>query len=146
MVVACTITWVCCALTALLSLMLVAVLVADAPGLFEEMHRRNPELSDQGVSDSTIESMTWTLGIGCLVWALSSAILAVLAFNRLRWAAIGLVVSAGSVALLCLAGSIVSPPLAVPGVLAAVSAVLLVQPASQRWLAGRSAPRPTGMM
>jgi hypothetical protein len=144
--VACAITWVCCGLAAMLSLILVAALIADAPGLFAEMQRRNPELADQGVSDSTIESMTWTLAIGCLVWAVVSGVLAVLAFNRFRWAGIALVVSAGSVALLCLAGSVVSPPLAVPGVLAAVTAVLLVQPASQKWLARREAPRPTGMM
>jgi hypothetical protein len=144
--IACAITWACCGLAALLSLILVAALIADAPGLFAEMQRRNPDLADQGVSDSTIESMTWTLGIGCLVWAVVSGVLAVLAFNRLRWAAIALVVSAGSVALLCLAGSVVSPALAVPGVLAAVAAVLLVQPASQRWLAQGEASRPTGMM
>jgi hypothetical protein len=141
--VACAIAWVCCGLTAMLSLMVVAALLADAPGLFAEMQRRNPDLAEQGVSDSTIESLTWTLGVGCLVWALVSGVLAVLAFNRIRWAGIGLVVSAGAVALLCLAGSVVSPPLAVPGVLAAATAVLLLQPASQRWLARREASRPT---
>ncbi len=145
-VVACVITWTCCALTVLLSLTLVAALVSDAEGLFAEMQRRNPDLGDQAVSNSTLESLTWTIGIVCLVWALASATLAVLAFNRSRWAAIALVVSAGAVALFCLAGSLVSPPLVVPGVLAAVAAVLLLQPSSQRWLAGRQVPRPGGMM
>lgn len=146
MVVACVITWACCALTALLCLTLVAALVNDAEGLFAEMQRRNPDLGEQGVSDSTLRSVTWTIGLGCLVWALVSCVLAVLAFNRSRWAAIALVVSAGVVALFCLAGSLVSPPLVVPGVLAAAAAVLLLQPASQRWLGRRQAPRPGGMM
>jgi hypothetical protein len=144
--VACGITWACCGLTVLLSLTLVAALVTDAPGLFAEMSRRNPDLADQGVSDATLESITWTIAIGCLTWGLVSGVLAVLAFNRMRWAAIALIVSAGSVALLCLAGSVVSPPLVVPGVLAAATAVLLMQPASQRWLARREARRPTGMV
>jgi hypothetical protein len=144
--VACAITWFCCALTAILSVALVAALVTDADGLFVEMQRRNPDLGDQGVSDVTLESVTWTIAIGCLLWASASGVLAVLTFNRMRWAALALVVSAGTVALLCLAGSVVSPPLAVPGVLAAVTAVLLLQPSSQRWLARRGTPGPDGMM
>ena len=91
------ITWVCCAFTALLSLLLVAVLAVDADGLFAEMHRQNPDLSDQGVSDATLQSATWVTAIVCLVWAVVSGLLAVLAFQRMRWAAIALVVSAGVV-------------------------------------------------
>ena len=60
--------------------------------------------------------------IVCLVWALVSGVLAVLAFQRMRWAAVALVVSAGVVALFCLVGSLFSPPLVVPGVLAAATA------------------------
>lgn len=143
---ACAITWASCALTALLSLTLVAALASDAEGLLDEMKSRNPELMEQGVAESTLESLTWTIGITLLVWALASGILAVLAFNRRRWAAISLVVSAGLVALFCLAGSLVSPPLVVPGVLAAATAVLLLQPASQRWLSRRDTTRRGGMV
>lgn len=145
-VAACVITWVCCAFTALLSILLVAVLAVDADGLFAEMQRQNPDLSDQSVSDATLRSATWTTAIVCLVWALVSGVLAVLAFQRMRWAAVALVVSAGVVALVCLAGSLLSPPLVVPGVLAAVTAGLLLQPSAQRWLARREAQRPTSMM
>jgi hypothetical protein len=144
--VACAITWVCCALTALLSLTLITALVTDADGLFAELQRRNPELAEQGVSASTLESLTWTIAIGCLVWALASGVLAVLAFNRMRWAAVSLVASAGVVAVFCIAGSVVSPPLVVPGVLAAAAAVLLLQPSSQRWLARVEARQRGSMM
>ena len=58
-VTACVITWVCCAFTALLSILLVAVLAVDADGLFAEMQRQNPDLADQGVSDATLQSATW---------------------------------------------------------------------------------------
>jgi hypothetical protein len=145
-VAACVITWVCCALTALLSLLLVAVLAADADALFAEMHRQNPDLADQGVSDATLQSATWVTAIVCLVWAAVSSALAVLAFNRMRWAAIALIVSAGAVALLCLAGSLVSPPLALPGILAAATVGLLLQPSVQRWLGRRDASRSPNMM
>jgi hypothetical protein len=140
-VAACVLTWACCALTALLSILLVAVLTADADALFAEMHRQNPDLADQGVSDATLQSATWIMAITCLLWAAVSSVLAVLAFNRVRWAAIALIVSAGVVALFCLAGSLVSPPLALPGLFAAATLGLLLQPSAQRWLARRDAPR-----
>jgi hypothetical protein len=140
-VAACTVTWVCCAFTALLAILLVVVLSYDAEGLFAEMHRQNPDLADQGVTDATLQTAAWVTAIVCLVWAVASAVFAVLAFNRVRWAAIALIVGAGAVALLCLAGSLVSPPLAVPGILAAATAGLMLQPSAQRWLARRDAPR-----
>jgi hypothetical protein len=137
LVVACVVTWVCCALAVLLSVLLMAVLAADADGLFAEMHRQNPDLTDQGVSDATLRSATWVTGGVCLVWSVASSAFAVLAFLRRRWAAIALVVSAGAVALTCLAGSLVSPPLVVPGILAAAAAGLVLHPSVQRWLARR---------
>ena len=143
---ACVLTWVCCAFTALLSILLVAVLAADADALFAEMHRQNPDLANQGVSDATLQSATWVTAIVCLVWACVSGIFAVLAFNRMRWAAIALIVSAGVVGLFCLAGSLVSPPLALPGILAAATAGLLLQPSAQHWLSRRDARRSASMM
>jgi hypothetical protein len=147
LVAACAITWACCALTALVSILLIGVMAADADGLIAEMHRQNPQLADQGVSDATLHSATWAVGIGCLAWSLVSVVLAVLAFHRVRWAAIGLICSACTVAVLCLVGSLISPSLAAPGVLAAVAGVLLLQSSVHRWF-DRSADhtRPSGMM
>jgi hypothetical protein len=136
-VVACGLTWVCCAFVALVSVLLMAVLAADADGLFAEMHRQNPTLADQGISDSTLETATWITGGVCLVWSLVAAGLAVLTFLRVRWAGIALIVSATVVALLCLAGSLVSPALVVPGVLAAVVGVLLLRPGAHQWFERR---------
>jgi hypothetical protein len=133
-VAACAITWVCCGFAALMSLLLVGVLAADADGLLAEMHRQNPSIADQGVSDGALQSASWATGIVCLVWAIASGLLAVLTFRRRRWAAIALVVSAAAVALFCLAGSLLSPPLVVPGILAVATAGLLLQSSAQRWL------------
>jgi hypothetical protein len=123
-----------------MALLLIGVLAADADGLFAEMHRQNPSLANQGVSESTLESATWATGVACLVWAVLSSALAVLAWNRRRWAGFGLAASAALVALVCLAASLVSPVLVVPGVLAAVTGVLLLQPGVQRWWARPGAP------
>ncbi len=146
---ACAITWACCAFVALMSLLLVGVLVADSEGLITEMHRQNPTLVDQGISDGALRSASWVTAVVCLVWAVASGVLAVLAFQRRRWAAIGLAISAAVVGLLCLVGSLVSPPLVVPGLLAAATVALLLQSSAQRWLGRRDVPgaaRGPGMM
>jgi len=146
---ACAITWACCALAALMSVLLVGVLIADSEGLITEMHRQNPTLVDQGVSDGALRSASWVTAVVCLVWAVVSGLLAVLAFQRRRWAAIGLAVSAAIVGLLCLVGSLLSPPLLVPGLLAAATVALLLQSSAQRWLGRRDVPgaaRGPGMM
>ena len=146
---ACAITWACCALAALMSLLLIGVLTADPDGLIAEMHRQNPTLVDQGVSDGALRSASWLTAVVCLVWAVVSGLLAVLTFQRRRWAAIGLAVSAAIVGLFCLVGSLVSPPLVVPGLLAAATVALLLQSSAQRWLGRRDVPgaaRGPGMM
>ncbi len=146
---ACAITWVCCALAALMSLLLVGVLTADPEGLIAEMHRQNPTLVDQGVSDGALRSASWVTAVVCLVWAVVSGLLAVLTFQRRRWAAIGLVISAAIVGLFCLVGSFLSPPLVIPGLLAAATVALLLQSSAQRWLGRRDVPgaaRGPGMM
>jgi len=146
---ACAITWACCALAALMSLLLVGVLTADPDGLIAEMHRQNPTLVDQGVSDGALRSASWLTAVVCLVWAVVSGLLAVLAFQRRRWAAIGLAISAAIVGLFCLLGSLLSPPLVVPGLLAAATVTLLLQSSAKRWLGRRDIPgaaRGPGMM
>ena len=138
-VAACVITWTCCALTSVIGVLLLAVLAVDTDGLFAELHRQNPQLG-QDVSDAMLETVTWATAIVCVVWSMISSGLAVLAFRRVRWAAYGLIVSAGLVGLLCLAGSVASPVLVVPGVLAAAAAVLLLQGRAHRWFATRDEP------
>ncbi|MEO6509784.1 MAG: hypothetical protein ABIO16_02250 [Nocardioides sp.] len=134
--VACVITWACCALAAMFGLLLVMVMTVDADGLFTELHRQNPQLT-QDVSDGMLEATAWVSGIVAVRWSVVSAGLAVLVFRRVRWAAYGLVASAGLVALMCLVGSVASPVLVLPGVLAAAAAVLLLQGPAHRWLSGR---------
>ncbi len=140
LVTACIVTWATCALAGLFAILMVAVLAADPEGLAAEMHRQNPSLADEGITDATMRTVAWVVGLGSLAWALVSSVLAVLAFQGVRWARLALVVSAGAVAIVCLAGSLISPVLAAPGALAALTAVLLLRPAVQRWFA-RPGPR-----
>jgi hypothetical protein len=140
-VAACVITWVCCSTALLFGLLLVAVLVADADGLLEELHRQNPQLA-QDASDATIRATAWSVAVVVVFWSTLSGILAVLAFRRVRWSAYALVASAGTVAVVCLAGSLASPVLAVPGVLATAAGVLLLQSSAHRWYARREDPTP----
>jgi hypothetical protein len=120
---------------------MVAVLAADPAGLAAEMHRQNPSLAEEGITDATLRTVAWVVGLGCLTWALTSSVFAVLAFQGVRWARVALVVSAGAVAVCCIGGSVVSPVLAVPGALAAFTAVLLLRPTVQRWFAQPGSPR-----
>jgi hypothetical protein len=140
LVTACVVTWATCALAGLFAILMIAVLAADPGGLVAEMHRQNPALADEGITDATLKTVAWVVGLGCLAWALVSSVLAVLAFQGVRWARIALVVSAGGVAIACIGGSLVSPVLAAPGVLAAFTAVLLLRPQVQRWFS-RPGPR-----
>jgi hypothetical protein len=133
------ITWVCCALASMIGVLLLAVLAVDTDGLFAELHRQNPQLG-QDVSDATLETVTWVTAIVCVVWSLTSSGLAVLAFRRVRWASYGLIASTGLVTVLCLAGSFASPVLALPGVLAAAAAVLLLQTRTHHWFARKDEP------
>jgi len=141
LVTACVVTWASCALAGLFAILMVAVLAADPEGLAAEMHRQNPALADEGITDATLRTVAWAVGLGCLAWALVSSVFAVLAFQGVRWARVALVVSAGAVAIACLAGSLISPVLAAPGALAALTAVLLLRPAVQRWFARPGSPR-----
>ena len=52
---ACVLTWACCAFVAVGLGVTVLVLLVAPDVLFEELHRQNPELADQGLSDGEIE-------------------------------------------------------------------------------------------
>ena len=87
LVAACIVTWASCALAGLFAILMVAVLAADPEGLAAEMHRQNPSLAEEGITDATLRTVAWVVGLGCLAWALVSGVFAVLAFQGVRWAA-----------------------------------------------------------
>jgi len=141
LIAACAIIWVACALTMIVGLLLAFVLLVDADGLIAEMHRQNPALFEDGVTDSTVRAAGWIASTLCLVWSIVAGLLAAFAFRRARWGWVGLLASTAVVAVICLLGSLVSPSLVVPGGLAVLTVALLLRPGVQAWFSPKGARR-----
>jgi hypothetical protein len=121
----------------LLGLVLV-VMVASPDALLEAAHRENPELANQGMTDAELRTSTYVACALAMAWSAAAAALALLAWRRVRWAAMGLAVSAGLASLLCLisvVGSLVV--MLVPLAACAVTLALLLRPESTAWFRAR---------
>lgn len=130
---ACALTWAFTAM-AFVALLMSLVFVVAAPDLvFDELHRQNPGLAQQGFDEAAIRLTIWLTAIVVMVWSLVAAVLAALAWRRLGWARIALVVSAGLTGAVCLVGAITSPVLAAPLVAAAATATLLLRRDVGQW-------------
>jgi hypothetical protein len=131
---ACVLTWVFCGLTAA-GMAIAATAIAVRPEqMFAEMHRQNPELAAQGVSDHLLATATYVMTGLIVLWCLGAAVLAVLVFRRVDWARIVLIVSASVCAALCLLGTAIGAFLLLfPLVAAVVTIALLVRPDTRPW-------------
>jgi hypothetical protein len=135
---ACVLTWICTAAT-VAALIVSAVVLAHSPDrMLEELHRDNPELVEQGISDDLLMTATYLMIAGIVVWCVSAAVLAVLVLRRVDWARIVLVISAATAAVLCLLGTLMGAVLLVLPLLAgAVTIALLVRPETRSWFTQR---------
>ena len=110
-----------------------------APDAFlDELHRQNPDLASQGLTDTDLRVTTYVACGLIMAWSAAAAALAVLAWRRVRWAATGLAVSAGLASVLCLlsvVGAVVA--MLVPLAACAVTVALLVRPESLAWFRAR---------
>jgi len=135
---ACVLAWLStAAVFGLLGLVLV-VMVASPDALLEAAHRENPELANQGMTDAELRTSTYVACALAMAWSAAAAALALLAWRRVRWAAMGLAVSAGLASLLCLisvVGSLVV--MLVPLAACAVTLALLLRPESTAWFRAR---------
>lgn len=131
---ACVLTWVFSAVTAV-AMAASAVAIALEPDLmFDELHRQNPELAEQGVSDAMIAAATYVTAGVVVLWCLAAIVLAVLVLRGTGWARIALVVSAAACAVLSLVGTLVGGFLLVFTVAAgATTAALLLRPDVRSW-------------
>jgi hypothetical protein len=138
---ACILTWVCTGLVAL-GLVASAVALAVSPDLMlDQIHRDNPDLAAQGISDTMLMVVTYLMIVGLVVWCAFAAVLAVLAFRRIEWARIVLVVSAAITAVLCLIGAAVGGLLLLVPLIASVACIALLMRADTRpWFARRDTP------
>lgn len=142
-IIACVLTWVATGL-AVLGMVAIGVLLAVQPGaLLDEVHRQNPQLESEGVTDDLLVGVTFAMIGAIVLWCLSAAALAVLVFRRTEWARIVLVVSASTAAALSLIGSAIGAFLLVLTLVASVATVaLLLRPEVRAWFSERPGRRP----
>lgn len=130
---ACVVTWACAGLVAVLMAVSIAVLAASPHLVLDELHRQNPDLAAQGVTDSMVLGGTYVLGGVVILWSLLAGVLALLTFRRVNWARVALVVSASLAAFLCLLGLITQVLMVLPLVACVVTLALLVRPDARAW-------------
>ncbi|MCD4533385.1 hypothetical protein LRP67_04725 [Nocardioides sp. cx-169] len=130
---ACVLTWTFCGLAILVMGLSALVLLAAPDVVFEELYRQNPDLRDEGISDSEVRTATLGLAGVLLVWGGAAIGFAVQAFRRVRWARTALLVSAAGAAAVSLVGAVVSIAMALPLVACLVTITLLVRPEVRAW-------------
>ena len=132
---ACVLTWACCGLVVVGLGLTVLVLLVAPDVLFEELHRQNPDLAEQGLSDGEIEVASYITSGLFVPWALAAAGFAVQAFRRVIWGRRALIISAGAAGVVSLLGMFASAVMVLPFVAAVVTVALLSRPEVRAWYA-----------
>jgi hypothetical protein len=134
---ACVLTWACCALVVFGLGATVLVLLVAPDLLFDELHRQNPDLADQGLSDSEIRAASFATAGLFLPWCLAAVGFAVQAFRRVAWGRRALLISAGVAGGVSLLGMFASAIMVLPFVAAVVTVALLSRPEVGAWFRDR---------
>jgi hypothetical protein len=131
---ACVLTWVFGALTALAMSASAIAIAVDPDLLLDEVHRQNPDLREQGISDALLTAATYVMAGFIVVWCLAAIVVAVLVWRRVGWARIVLLVSASACVGLSLLGSVLGAFLLIFPLVAGVATVaLLVRTDARPW-------------
>jgi hypothetical protein len=131
---ACVLTWVFGALTALAMTASAIAIAVDPHLLLDEVHRQNPDLREQGISDGLLAAVTYVMAGFIVLWCLAAIVVAVLVWRRVGWARIVLLVSASACVGLSLLGSVLGAFLLVFPLVAGVATVaLLVRTDARPW-------------
>jgi hypothetical protein len=136
LLVACLLTWLSCALAALVGGATVLVLAVDSQGILDRTHARDPQLAGSGLSDHAVIVAAFVMGSLVLVWSVAAAVVAVLAFQRRRWAWHTLLGSTAAVVVLSVLAVLGSAVVLVPVAAALVTIVLLLRPEVRAWFSG----------
>lgn len=136
---ACLLAWVCSGLAIALMATSAAILAVSPGVVFDELHRQNPDLAGQGVSDDALRIATFVMVGLAITWCLLAIVLGVLVWRRVAWARRGLAVSASAAAVMLLVATLGQPVLILPLAAAVVTLALLVRPDVKAWFA----PTPT---
>ncbi|MGH3362742.1 MAG: hypothetical protein ACRDOM_09835 [Nocardioides sp.] len=136
---ACVLTWVLCALAAVLTVMS-AWLVATSPDLiWEQLEQQNPALLERGLTQRALEVSTQVTAVAATAWGALASGFAVLAYRRVPWGRVALLVSAALAGVVCLVASLGSFVLVLPAAGCAVTFSLLVRPEVRAWFTRRGA-------
>ncbi|PUA79784.1 hypothetical protein [Nocardioides currus] len=119
-----------------MTLVSLVFLAAQPDVVLEELRKQNPDLEDQGISESLLLTTSYVSGAIALVWSGAAVVLAVLMAGRRSWAARVLLVSAVACAVLCLVATFASPVALVPAVAALITTSSLRRPETRAWLNG----------
>ncbi|HEY0951248.1 hypothetical protein, partial [Nocardioides sp.] len=131
---ACLLTWVSSGLIALGLLLTAAVLLIDPDPLLDDVHRRQPHLADQGVSDGMLVAVSLGMIALIVLWCVAAIVLAVLVYRGVDWARVVLLVSAGIAAAISLVGAAAGGFLLLASFAAAAAAFsLLLRPSTRVW-------------
>jgi hypothetical protein len=130
---ACVLTWACCGLVVVGLGVTVLVLLLAPDTLFEELHRQNPELAEQGLSDGEIKAASYLTAGLVIPWALCSVAFAIQAFRRIAWGRRALLISAGVAGGVSLIGMFASTVMVLPFVATVVTVALLSRPEVRAW-------------
>ena len=134
---ACALTWACCALVVVGLGSTVLVLLVAPDLLFDELHRQNPDLAEQGLSDGEIKAASYLTAGLALPWCLAAAGFAVQTFRRIEWGRRALLISAGIAGGISLLGMFASAIMVLPFVAAVVTVALLSRPEVGAWFRDR---------
>jgi hypothetical protein len=131
---ACLVTWTVTGLALLTLLGSIAVLATDSGYVLDSMHRQNPGLADQGVSDHAILVTAFVMCGLFVLWAVAALVVAAFCFRGRRWAWYALLVFAAGLAAFSLLGAIASLLMLLPLAAGILVVVLLVRPEVRAWM------------
>lgn len=137
LVAACWVVWIMSGVVAA-GMLLTALALATMPDdsradVFAEMERQQGPLEDYGLTQDDVLLGTYLVTAVVVPWCIVAIVLAVLAFRRVGWARITLVVSAAVAGTLSLAMALASPPLVIVAGACAAVTWLLFKPDVAGW-------------
>lgn len=133
--VACIAAWAGSGFTALFIAVSLMVLKASPDQVIRELERQQPELAARGIDGEMVISASFVLGGLVIVWCVVSLVFATLAFRRVGWARVALLVSGGGATILTVFGAI-GAVVMLPLLLACVLSIsLLMRPEVRVWYA-----------
>lgn len=136
-VLAFVLTLVSAGLVLVLVTISVIVMAVSPDVLLDEVLRQQPDLEDQGVTQSMLQTTTFVMGGIVIAWAATAIVLAFLTLGRRRGAAQALLVSAVLSSVLCVVGTFASLVLALPAFASIVTVAVLRRPDVRAWLADK---------